>query len=138
MSDLNKLKELRNALLIWQDAHEPTQDKEQYDMFGEAIDAIDRLEAAEAECARLDRESQNLSNQLVSCDRERVEAKTKLAERDKQKAIGKVVLGEYDDCGNHPDAKVVCLHDQADWENFQDGAELFLRPVPAIKVIDDE
>ena len=48
MSDLNKLKELRNALLIWQDAHEPTQDKEQFDMFGEAIDAIDRLEAAEA------------------------------------------------------------------------------------------
>jgi len=51
-----------------------------------------------------------------------------------QPPIGKVVLGEYDDCGNHPDATVVCLHEQADWEHFQDGFTLFAEPRPAAAV----
>ncbi|HCR1985170.1 TPA: hypothetical protein ONC56_004734 [Enterobacter hormaechei subsp. steigerwaltii] len=45
-------------------------------------------------------------------------------------AVGEVVLGEYDDCGCHPDAKVVCIaaDGQADWENFKDGTRLFTAP----------
>lgn len=41
--------------------------------------------------------------------------------------VGEVVLGEYDDCGSHPDAKVVCIaaDGQADWENFRDGTLLY-------------
>ncbi|WP_306764991.1 hypothetical protein [Enterobacter hormaechei] len=44
--------------------------------------------------------------------------------------VGEVVLGEYDDCGCHPDAKVVCIaaDGQADWENFKDGTRLYTAP----------
>ncbi|WP_240740618.1 hypothetical protein [Enterobacter hormaechei] len=60
-------------------------------------------------------------------------------------AVGEVVLGEYDDCGCHPDAKVVCIaaDGQADWENFKDGARLYTAPpapvsVPAAMEMDDD
>lgn len=45
-------------------------------------------------------------------------------------AVGEVVLGEYDDCGCHPDAKVVCIaaDGQADWGNFKDGTPLYTAP----------
>lgn len=44
--------------------------------------------------------------------------------------VGEVVLGEYDDCGCHPDARVVCIaaDGQADWENFKDGTRLYTAP----------
>lgn len=44
--------------------------------------------------------------------------------------VGEVVLGEYDDCGCHPDARVACIASdgQADWENFKDGTRLFTAP----------
>ncbi|WP_024555183.1 hypothetical protein ACP26C_12650 [Franconibacter helveticus 513] len=50
---------------------------------------------------------------------------------DEQKPIGEVQLGEHDDTGSHPDARVVCLHDQADWENFPEGTKLYLNPLPS-------
>jgi len=60
-------------------------------------------------------------------------------------AVGEVVLGEYDDCGCHPDAKVVCIaaDGQADWENFKDGTRLYTAPpvpvsVPSAMEIDDD
>lgn len=45
-------------------------------------------------------------------------------------AVGEVVLGEYDDCGCHPDARVACIAAdcQADWENFKDGTRLYTSP----------
>lgn len=51
-----------------------------------------------------------------------------------QEPVGEVVLGEYDDCGDHPDAKVVCIaaQGQADWNNFRDGTKLFMQPMPLI------
>lgn len=49
-------------------------------------------------------------------------------------AIGRVDRGEVSENNEYPDARVVCLHEQADWENFQDGTELFLRPAPAINL----
>ncbi|HHA2081903.1 TPA: hypothetical protein ACOEEB_000608 [Enterobacter asburiae] len=44
--------------------------------------------------------------------------------------VGEVVLGEYDDSGCHPDARVVCIaaDGQADWENFKDGTRLYAAP----------
>lgn len=45
-----------------------------------------------------------------------------------QLPIGVVRRGEVDDSNSYPDCRVVCLHDQADWENFPDGTELFLQP----------
>lgn len=45
-----------------------------------------------------------------------------------EEPIGEVCLGEYDDSGSHPDARVVCLHSQADWNNFTDGFKLFSAP----------
>lgn len=48
-----------------------------------------------------------------------------------QAAIGVVRRGEVDDSNSYPDCRVVCLHDQADWENFPDGTELFLQPPQA-------
>ncbi|HHT1874485.1 TPA: DUF551 domain-containing protein [Enterobacter hormaechei] len=59
--------------------------------------------------------------------------------------VGEVVLGEYDDCGCHPDAKVVCIaaDGQADWGNFKDGTPLYTAPpapasVPAAMEMDDD
>ncbi|WP_312268303.1 hypothetical protein [Pseudescherichia sp.] len=45
-----------------------------------------------------------------------------------QEPIGEVQLGDYDDTGSHPDARVVCLHEQADWENFPECTKLYLNP----------
>lgn len=44
--------------------------------------------------------------------------------------VGEVVLGEYDDCGCYPDARVACIaaDGQADWENFKDGTRLYTAP----------
>ena len=60
-------------------------------------------------------------------------------------AVGEVVLGEFDDCGCHPDARVECIaaDGQADWENFKDGTRLYTAPpapvsVPAAMEIDDD
>lgn len=53
-------------------------------------------------------------------------------------AVGEVVLGEYDDCGCHPDARVVCIaaDGHADWENFKDGTRLYAAP-PSPAEIDE-
>lgn len=50
--------------------------------------------------------------------------------------VGEVVLGEYDDCGCRPDAKVVCIaaDGQADWENFKDGTRLYTAPPAPVSV----
>lgn len=60
-------------------------------------------------------------------------------------AVGEVVLGEYDDCGCHPDARVACIaaDGQADWENFKDGTRFYTAPpapisVPAAMEMDDD
>ncbi|MBS0967745.1 hypothetical protein JK232_02450 [Nissabacter archeti] len=51
--------------------------------------------------------------------------------------IGKVRLGEYDDCGNYPDAAVVCLHESAHWDNFPEGYALYAAPpAPVVRVPD--
>lgn len=52
--------------------------------------------------------------------------------------VGEVVLGEYDDFGCHPDARVACIaaDGQADWENFKDGTRLYAAP-PSMVVIDE-
>lgn len=54
-------------------------------------------------------------------------------------AVGEVVLGEYDDCGCHPDARVVCIaaDGQADWENFKDGTRLYTAPQAPVSVPDE-
>lgn len=53
-------------------------------------------------------------------------------------AVGEVVLGEYDDCGCHPDARVACIaaDGQADWENFKDGTRLYTAPPVPVSVPD--
>jgi len=66
--------------------------------------------------------------------RELLSLRAQLAELAEQEPIGRVDLGEYDDCGTHPDATVVCLHEYADWENFQDDTELFTRAAPPAPV----
>ncbi|EMS7098701.1 TPA: hypothetical protein ACLFOO_004595 [Yersinia enterocolitica] len=44
--------------------------------------------------------------------------------------IGQIVLSDYDSDGTRT-ARVVCLHNQADWDNFQDGTLLFTAAKPA-------
>ncbi|AKP34679.1 hypothetical protein [Yersinia aleksiciae] len=53
-----------------------------------------------------------------------------LAELKALPPIGQIVLGDYDSDGTRT-ARVVCLHDQADWDNFQDGTLLFTEAKPA-------
>lgn len=92
------LKELRNALSCWQDDYDCDDDKEQYDMFGAAIDAISRLEVAErANSAQSDHINQQqdridsleqknaaLGNALGTAERERDELRAEQAEHDEQ------------------------------------------------------
>lgn len=52
--------------------------------------------------------------------------------------IGEVCLGEYDDSGSHPDARVVCLHSHADWDNFANGFKLFAAPPLQDVTVPDE
>lgn len=57
-----------------------------------------------------------------------------------QEPVGEVVLGDYDDCGDYPDAKVVCIaaQGQADWNNFRNGTKLYAAPqLPQPAVPDD-
>ncbi|EKS7399357.1 hypothetical protein BTK98_001576 [Enterobacter roggenkampii] len=107
MSTITKeqAKDLRNAFQCWQQDYDPVEDKEQYDMFGLGMVAMDTL--------------------LASLEAE---------------AVGEVVLGEYDDCGCHPDARVVCIaaDGQADWENFKDGTRLYAAPPSPVSVPDED
>lgn len=50
--------------------------------------------------------------------------------------VGEVVLGDYDDCGDYPDAKVVCIaaQGQADWNNFRNGTKLYAAPPAPVAV----
>lgn len=52
--------------------------------------------------------------------------------------VGEVVLGDYDDCGDYPDAKVVCIaaEGQADWNNFRSGTKLYAAPPAPVAVPD--
>ena len=79
----------------------------------------------------LEQRASNLNDGWLNAIAERDEARAKLAEMAKRPPIGRVDRGEVSDNNEYPNARVVCLHDQADWENFQDGTELFLRPAPA-------
>lgn len=67
MTDIAKLKELRNALSCWQDDYDPADDKEQYEMFGAAIDAVERLERAEAKLAELEKQEPVLFRDSHGC-----------------------------------------------------------------------
>ncbi|HDL7826286.1 TPA: hypothetical protein PXP39_004222 [Yersinia enterocolitica] len=44
--------------------------------------------------------------------------------------VGQIALSDYDSDGTRT-ARVVCLHEQADWDNFQDGTLLFIEAKPA-------
>lgn len=81
-----KLKELRNALSCWQDDYDCDDDKEQYDMFGAAIDAVSRLEAAELEIEGLKRFQdlnlkikQAMHERFTRAERERDELRLEIA-----------------------------------------------------------
>lgn len=54
-----------------------------------------------------------------------------------KKPIGEIVLSEPDDVG-YRSASVVCLHEQADWDNFPDGTKLYLTPSPFVSGKDRE
>ncbi|HCQ7173404.1 TPA: DUF551 domain-containing protein [Enterobacter cloacae] len=68
-----------------------------------------------------------------------VDAMRRLLASLEAEAVGEVVLGEYDDCGCHPDAKVVCIaaDGQADWGNFKDGTPLYTAPPAPVSVPDE-
>ena len=49
------------------------------------------------------------------------------------KPIGEVRLSEYRSDGTR-EASIVCLHDQADWDNFTDGTKLYLNQNPVTQM----
>jgi len=61
---------------------------------------------------------------------EQMEMSRQLLAGMEQEPVGEVVLGDYDDCGDYPDAKVVCIaaQGQADWNNFRNGTRLYAAP----------
>ncbi|HGO6780191.1 TPA: hypothetical protein ACK8T7_004377 [Klebsiella aerogenes] len=50
--------------------------------------------------------------------------------------VGEVVLGDYDDCGDYPNAKVICTaaQGQADWSNFKNGTKLYSSQPATIEI----
>ncbi|QIU87856.1 hypothetical protein [Yokenella regensburgei] len=57
-----------------------------------------------------------------------------------QEPVGEVVLGDFDDCGDYPDAKVVCIaaQGQAGWNNFRNGTVLYAESrLPQPSVMDE-
>lgn len=60
-----------------------------------------------AEIERLDRESQNLSNQLGHCDRER---RVFRAERDQLKAENEALRKALGECADELSAEIICKH----------------------------
>ncbi|HFK9635488.1 TPA: hypothetical protein ACVHP4_004387 [Yersinia enterocolitica] len=56
-----------------------------------------------------------------------------LAELKALPPVGQIVLSDYDSDGTRT-ARIVCLHDQADWDNFQDGTLLFTAAKPSDSV----
>ena len=57
-----------------------------------------------------------------------------------QEPVGEVVLGDYDDRGDYPDAKVACIAAQgrADWNNFGNGTKLYAAPLLPQPAVPDE
>ena len=58
----------------------------------------------------------------------------------RQEPVGEVVLGDFDDCGDYPDAKVVCIaaQGQAGWNNFRNGTALYAEPQLSQPAVVDE
>ncbi|CNL23126.1 Uncharacterised protein [Yersinia frederiksenii] len=69
---------------------------------------------------------QSYAQDVVS---ELLSLREQLAELKALPPIGQVVLSDYAPDGTRT-ARVVCLHDQADWDNFQDGTLLYLEAKP--------
>ncbi|HDL8541691.1 TPA: hypothetical protein PXS16_004324 [Yersinia enterocolitica] len=68
--------------------------------------------------------------ELSDISTELLSLREQLAELKAVPPIGQIVLSDYDSDGTRT-ARVVCLHDQADWDNFQDGTLLFTAVKPA-------
>ncbi|MGP2470013.1 hypothetical protein V1956_15645 [Yersinia sp. 2540 StPb PI] len=68
--------------------------------------------------------------QLATWLTELLSLREQLAELKALPPIGQIVLSDYDSDGTRT-ARVVCLHDHADWDNFQDGTLLFTEAKPS-------
>ncbi|WP_145541974.1 hypothetical protein [Yersinia alsatica] len=71
-----------------------------------------------------------MAHALIERNAELLSLREQLAELKKQEPIGQVIFGSYGSDGIR-EASIVCLHDQADWDNFQDGTLLYLEAKPA-------
>ncbi|ELW8194529.1 TPA: hypothetical protein RFB65_001807 [Yersinia enterocolitica] len=67
---------------------------------------------------------------IADVEAELLSLREQLAELKALEPIGQIVLSDYDSDGTRT-ARVVCLHNQADWDNFQDGTLLFTAAKPA-------
>ncbi|CZW60746.1 hypothetical protein SPM17_04590 [Enterobacter hormaechei subsp. xiangfangensis] len=95
-----------------------------------------------AAVGRIEMAEEALANDLVPLARHTFEIDLELARIAlaslEAEAVGEVVLGEFDDAGCHPDARVACIaaDGQADWENFKDGTRLYTAPPAQVSVPD--
>ncbi|CNI76617.1 Uncharacterised protein [Yersinia massiliensis] len=71
-----------------------------------------------------------MAHALLESNSELLSLREQLAELKALPPIGQIVLSDYDSDGTRT-ARVACLHDQADWDNFQDGTLLFTESKPA-------
>lgn len=83
----------------------------------------ERLEKIADDGVALSCEADVMATELLSL-------REQLAELKALEPIGQVIFGGYGSDGIR-EASVVCLHDQADWDNFPDGTLLFTAAKPA-------
>lgn len=98
-----------------------------------AIELLSLREQLEAERQRADtlQTERDEFRRRLKLERSILEDTEKqLAELKALPPIGQIVLSDYDSDGTRT-ARLVCLHDQADWDNFQDGTLLYLESKPA-------
>lgn len=74
-----------------------------------------------------------MAHALIERNAELLSLREQLAELKALPPFGQIVLSDYDSDGTRT-ARIVCLHDQADWDNFQDGTLLFTAAKPSDSV----
>ena len=143
----NKLPDLKELALIWSRSDVACMPVEEFAdvtqtpmedarvMFGAANaldEVIERLEAAEKRVGELEERLTVVREQRDSELQTNSRLEAELARRDKEagEPVGEVRLGEYNSEGLR-DATIVCLHEEADWENFPDGTKLYTAAPPA-------
>jgi hypothetical protein len=134
MSDLNKLKEVDysdipmgyQVIIIGLIERTEAAERERDELRAEQAEHDEQIARMESKFSLAKRA---LDSKTARC--EKAEAELRRRDAAAGEPVGEIRLGDYGSDGTRP-AVVLCLHDQADWENFPDGTKLYTRAEHAL------